>query len=98
MLTIIQKNPKTSSQTSLQELYHRLEQAGFNRTFVQDYLLPDWWDDSLGENPTMRAVAEVGIARLIGVSIHTLHTPGAPLHPVMNFGSNVKDDQIPPVY
>jgi Zn-dependent peptidase ImmA (M78 family) len=80
VLTAVKKNHKTPSQTSMQELYQRLQQAGFNRTFVQDYLLPDWWDDSLGENPTMRAVAEVGIARLIGVSIHALHTPGAPLH------------------
>lgn len=78
------------SQTSMHELYQRLQQAGFNYAFVQDYLLPTWWDDSLGENPTMRAVAEVGIARMIGVSIHALHTPGTPLHLAPNHEFRLK--------
>jgi len=86
MLTALHENHSGSSQISMQELYHRLQQAGFNRAFVQDYLLPTWWDDSLGENQTTRAVAEFEIARRIGVSIHVLHRPGTPLHLAPNYG------------
>lgn len=81
------------SQTSMQELYQRLQQAGFNHAFVQDYLLPTWWDDSLGENLTMRAVAEFEIARRIGVSICALHTPGTPLHLAPNYGFRLMCNQ-----
>ncbi|MCE7984949.1 MAG: ImmA/IrrE family metallo-endopeptidase [Caldilinea sp. CFX5] len=90
MLASLNGKHSKPSQTSMQELYQRLQQAGFNHAFVQDYLLPTWWDDSLGENPTMRAVAEVGIARMIGVSIHALHTPGTPLHLAPNHEFRLK--------
>lgn len=79
-----------SSKTSMDGLYERLQEAGFNRAFVQHYLLPAWWDDTLGDNPTMRAIAEVGIARMIGASIQALRASDMPLQLLPNHEFRLK--------
>ena len=79
-----------SSKTAMDGLYQRLQQAGFNRAFVQHYLLPAWWDDTLGDNPTMRAIAEIGIARMIGASIQALRASDMPLQLLPNYEFRLK--------
>ena len=39
-----QDNPMT-------QLYRRLADAGFNRPFIKDVVLPDWWEDEIAETP-----------------------------------------------
>jgi Zn-dependent peptidase ImmA (M78 family) len=56
----------------LQSLYARLEQAGLDRKFIRETLLPDWWDDAIAEHPTGYAEARLRIARALGLSLRQL--------------------------
>lgn len=61
------------------DLYARLSVAGFDRQFVREHVLPDWWDDSLASNPANRAIAELSIARMLGFDVSALRNPTEPL-------------------
>ena len=61
------------------DLYDRLSLAGFDRQFVREHVLPDWWDDSLASNPANRAIAELSIARMLGFDVSALRNPTEPL-------------------
>jgi hypothetical protein len=61
-----------TSVSALQSLYARLEQAGLDRKFIRETLLPDWWDDAIAEHPTGYAEARLRIARALGLSLHQL--------------------------
>jgi Zn-dependent peptidase ImmA (M78 family) len=74
----------------MQELYQRLNQVGFDRKFVRQYVLPDWWDDTLAGNPATQSIAEVYISRMVGIPIQTLRTPKAPLAPTLNHQFRLK--------
>ncbi|MCC6178144.1 MAG: ImmA/IrrE family metallo-endopeptidase [Chloroflexi bacterium] len=63
----------------MQSLYRRLEKAGFDTAFVRNRVLPDWWDDSLAANPANLAIAEMAIARMLGLPIASLRDPAIPL-------------------
>jgi hypothetical protein len=73
-----------TSKSPIENVYVRLQEAGFDRAFVRQYVLPSWWDDELSHNPAMRTMAEIAIARLLGISIESLRTPEAPLTPVLD--------------
>jgi hypothetical protein len=60
------------SLSSLRSLYARLEQAGLDRKFIRETLLPDWWDDAIAEHPTGYAEARLRIARALGLSLRQL--------------------------
>jgi hypothetical protein len=57
---------------SVRSLYARLEQAGLDRKFIRETLLPDWWDDAIAEHPTGYAEARLRIARALGLSLRQL--------------------------
>jgi hypothetical protein len=61
-----------TSVSALQSLYARLEQAGLDRKFIRETLLPDWWDDAIAEHPTGYAEARLRIARVLGLSLRQL--------------------------
>jgi hypothetical protein len=61
-----------TSVSALQSLYARLEQAGLDRKFIRETLLPDWWDDAIAEHPTGYAEACLCIARALGLSLRQL--------------------------
>jgi hypothetical protein len=61
-----------SSVSALRSLYARLEQAGLDRKFIRETLLPDWWDDAIAEHPTGYAEARLRIARALGLSLRQL--------------------------
>ncbi len=63
----------------MQDLYKRLKDLGFEAKYVRQHLLPEWWDDSLSENPVNRAIAEATIFRLTGIPISALRDPQAKL-------------------
>lgn len=69
----------TTSKQGMADLYRRLKQAGYGRRFVQERILPDWWDDSLAEVPANRALAELSISRMIGFPIAALKNPDCQL-------------------
>jgi len=72
---------------SCSDLYRRLRDHGFDRKFVKDVVLPDWWEDSLATNPANRALAEAAIARYLGFKISQLRNPENSLSapPASNF-------------
>jgi len=57
---------------SVRSLYEGLEQAGLDRKFIRETLLPDWWDDAIAEHPTGYAEARLRIARALGLSLRQL--------------------------
>ena len=63
----------------MRDLYTRLRRIGFEQRFVRERLLPDWWDDSLGSDPASRAIAEMAIARLLGLPMSDLQDRERPL-------------------
>jgi len=59
----------------MRDIYSRLKPLGFDSGFVHEFLLPDWWDDDLGNVPANRAIAEATISRHLKISIKTLSDP-----------------------
>lgn len=68
-----------TTKPALKSLYARLRTEGLSPSFVRAKLLPDWWDDSLADNPANLAVAEVTLARNLGLTIRALRDPAQPL-------------------
>ncbi|MGQ0621022.1 MAG: ImmA/IrrE family metallo-endopeptidase [Panacagrimonas sp.] len=65
----------------MRTLYDRLKAQGFERQYVQDAILPDWWDDALFDNASNRLTAQMTIARYLGVRLQELVSDAAPLAP-----------------
>ncbi len=61
------------------DLYLRLKSVSFDSKFVQQTVLPEWWDDSLAEIPFNRSFAEAALASHLGFQIELLSDPVAPL-------------------
>ncbi|NOT01773.1 MAG: ImmA/IrrE family metallo-endopeptidase [Phycisphaerales bacterium] len=75
--TTIAKN-RTNGMT---DLYARLKDVGFDRRFVQDCVLPDWWSDDMASVPANRAIAELAIARHFGFRVADLRDRSRSLVP-----------------
>jgi hypothetical protein len=61
------------------DIYRRLGAKGFDQAFVQDFVLPDWWENSLAAVPANRALAEGYISRDLGFAIADLREPSSEL-------------------
>jgi Zn-dependent peptidase ImmA (M78 family) len=57
---------------AVRDLYRRLKERGFDRSFVQEFILPEWWDDALADVEANRALAESYIAKQLGFSLREL--------------------------
>ena len=57
---------KTKQENPMTALYRRLGEAGVQRSYVQDVILPEWWDDSLALGPTAFDQAVAYVARSLG--------------------------------
>jgi hypothetical protein len=62
----------TVKSSRMRKLYERLSAAGFSRHFIQNSVLPSWWEDSLAEKETGFAHIALIIARYIGADVRTL--------------------------
>lgn len=74
---------KTKQENPMAALYRRLGEAGVERSYVQDVILPHWWDDSLALGPTAFDQALGYVARSLGYNPSDLRqdaslTPPAP--------------------
>lgn len=67
------------------DIYRRLGAKGFDRDFVQDFVLPDWWEDALAAVPANRALAEGYLSRDLGFAIAELREASSELS--MSFAS-----------
>jgi len=65
----------------MNDLYERLKAAGFDREFVRECILPDWWSDELASVPANRSIAELSIARHFGFQINHLRDRSRTLVP-----------------
>ncbi|MCH7705243.1 MAG: ImmA/IrrE family metallo-endopeptidase [Planctomycetes bacterium] len=59
----------------MKDLYRRLKDVGYERKFVRECVLPDWWSDDLAAVPANRALAELAIARQFGFRAADLRDP-----------------------
>lgn len=57
---------------AVRDLYRRLKERGFDRSFVQQFVLPEWWSDELANVGANRAMAESYIAKQLGFSLREL--------------------------
>lgn len=51
----------------MQEIYARLENAGWKKNVVKELALPSWWKDEDAANPRLLARAQRDIARFLGL-------------------------------
>jgi Zn-dependent peptidase ImmA (M78 family) len=57
----------------------RLAQAGFTGDFARRALLPDWWDESCGNEPALLSDLEIRVARFLGLGINAVRDPATAL-------------------
>jgi uncharacterized membrane protein len=62
----------TQTQLNMVDLYHRLSKLGFNKTFVQTRVLPDWWDNEFEEDSGAAVEAAAHISRRLNLDIASL--------------------------
>lgn len=68
----------------------RLAQAGFPREFVRAAILPDWWDDSCAEDPSLLAEVELRVARFLDRPLSEVSSPEIPLTPALQAGLQLR--------
>lgn len=64
-----------SPPAAMKPLYERLKSFGLNRNYIHAAILPDWWEDSLSSNDSNRLMAEMSVARFLGISLRELQSP-----------------------
>ena len=82
--------PASTETRTFRTLLQRLAKAGFNREFVEAALLPDWWDDTCVDDPTLVQDLEFRVARFLGSSLDAVSTPAMPLAPPMYPGAQLR--------
>lgn len=60
-------------------LYDRLDSVGFNRRYVQKFVLPSWWKDEIAQNPAAYAQALSIVARNLGLDLGSLQNTNGPV-------------------
>lgn len=60
---------------------NRLSRAGFKSDFVRRAILPDWWDETCTEDPTLLQDIEIRVGRFLGQSLATIEEASLPLAP-----------------
>ena len=53
-------------------------------------ILPDWWDDSCGDDPSLLQDLEFRVARFLGTSFEAVSDPGTPLSPPAYQGAQLR--------
>ena len=64
---------------SMRRLYQRLADVGFNRTFVKNVVLPEWWEDQIAETPAGYSQGVGLVARHLGLDVRTLYADSGDL-------------------
>lgn len=64
---------QTRKDNSMTKLYQRLANAGFNRPFVRNIVMPEWWEDEIGETPAGYSQGVGLVARHLGLDVRTLY-------------------------
>ena len=68
-----------STTNPMADLYRRLRAVGLTKNKVQQFILPDWWDDEVATNPAGYAEGISFISRHLGLDLASLREPGRPI-------------------
>lgn len=82
--------PASADTRSFKALLHRLTKAGFSKDFVHTAILPDWWDDVCGDDPSIMRDLEFRVARFLGTSLEAVSDPSTPLSPPAYPGAQLR--------
>src|SRR5258708_28103259 len=70
----------------MKDLYRRLREVGFTRSYITKVAeLPSWWDDKLADNPAGYAQCLINLSRHLGLDFASLSDPTGPLR-LKDFG------------
>lgn len=67
------------SKHSFTTLMRRLSDAGFQREFTREVVLPDWWSAECARDPSLLPDIELRVARFVKASIGVVRDPNAAL-------------------
>jgi hypothetical protein len=68
----------------------RLSHAGFKKDFVHSAILPDWWDETCEETPSLLTDVEIRVARFLGLSVSAIRDPAVELSPPSYAGAQLR--------
>ncbi len=68
----------------------RLSHAGFTSDFVSTAILPDWWADDCGKDPSLLADIELRVARFLQTPISSVRDPQIDLTPPIHAGVQLR--------
>jgi hypothetical protein len=60
-------------------LFRRLKRIGYDGPFLRSAILPDWWEDSLADNPVTLAQIQLRIAHRLGLPLADILNPSKDL-------------------
>jgi hypothetical protein len=73
--------PASADTRTFKVLLQRLAKAGYSRDFVQTAILPDWWDDSCADDPSVLPDIEFRVARFLESPLAAVSDPSTTLSP-----------------
>jgi hypothetical protein len=73
--------PAPADTRTFKALLQRLSKAGFSKDFVYTAILPDWWDDSCAEDPSLVQDFEFRIARFLERPLSAISNSSTELSP-----------------
>ena len=71
-------------------LRRRLVSAGFQREFLRQAILPDWWDDSCEQDQELLAEIDFRVARFLDQPLSIVRDPAEPLTPSLYSGAQLR--------
>jgi len=78
------------AQHTYTSLMRRLSVAGFKRDFARLAVLPDWWDASCEDDPSLLPEVEIRVARFIGAPLGSVRDPAARLTAPLYEGAQLR--------
>ena len=59
----------------------RLSKAGFKADFLHQAILPDWWEDSYRDDPSILPDVEIRVSRFLEIPLSRIRDPSVSLNP-----------------
>lgn len=75
---------------STSTLIRRLRQAGFGTDFVNQAILPDWWDPSCRDDPDLLPEIEIRVSRFLAVPMSVVTDPESALAATAYSGAQLR--------
>ena len=71
-------------------LKRRLDRAGFERSFLEQAILPDWWGEECERDPDLLCEVDLRVARFLELPMATVRDPQANLRPRIHPGAPLR--------